>query len=311
MKTVLFLNHKVQNCGIYQEGKRDFELIYDSKLVNYVYKEVSSLSEYADTLSEINPDFIIFNWCITTMPWYQPDLYLPSRAKQYFIFHDPPIKKYYDKYILFGERNLVDGIIDHNNKLDVEKYVTLPRPLFKYTNIYPDNDIPTIGSFGLMSSWHKGFDEITKRVNREFERAVINLHFSWSYYCDSQKILIDKMVDACRKENTNPGVELNITHELYDSKELLDFLARNDINIFYYRPVPQIGLSSSIDLALSVNRPLAVTNSPPFKHVYKDEIDINKHTIKEIMDLGTKPLEELYKKWSASKFSEEMDRLFV
>jgi len=311
MSKVLFLNHTIKNCGIHQEGKRVFELISKSKLVEYIYFELDRGEPFLGLVDKTNPDFIIFNWGAVTMLWYPVDIYIPTKAKQFFILHDPPLKYYYDKYLIFGERNFIDHRVDENNVLDKDKYVILPRPIYDYDNKYPKNKIPVIGSFGLLSSFHKGFDEITRRVNAEFDEAVINLHFPWAEFCDAGKTYIDRMVANCKRENIKPGIKLNLTHHLMNDFELLDFLAKNDINIFYYRPVPQIGLSSSIDAALAVNRPLAVTNVPPFRHVYKEDIDINKNLIASIMNLGTKPLQEFYDKWSAGRLCSEMEKLFI
>ena len=66
MTIVLFFNHKVQNCGVYQYGFRVFNIIKATDTINYIYKEVSSLEEYNTALSESrNQDIkaIIYNYC--------------------------------------------------------------------------------------------------------------------------------------------------------------------------------------------------------------------------------------------------------
>jgi hypothetical protein len=262
-------------------------------------------------VDEIDPDFILFNWYNTTMPWLGTHQTVETRAKQYFIFHDIPVRHVYDKYIFLGERDFINGRVDKDNQIDPSKSVTLPRPLFNYTNPYPRNEIPNIGSFGMMTSPHKGFDIITQRVNKEFDKAVLNLHFIWSPYCDPNRVMVKAMSDLCRSLNTNPGITLNITNNLLNNHEMLDFMAKNDINVFFYKQVNQTGLSGATDYALSVNRPIAVNSAIPFKHILKDEINLDKHTIKEILELGTAPLKEYYKKWSVYEFSRRMDELFI
>lgn len=310
MKTVLFINSTVANCGIYQFGNRVYEIVKDSEGINYIYKEPTSLNEYMNLLLTIKPDFVFLNWYSTVMSWLPYTHKIPSKIPHYYVFHERPIRKYYDKYIFFGDYGIQNGIIDSSNILSPEKCVTLTRPLFNYVNLYPKNDIPTIGTFGFMSSYQKGFDTLTKRINKEFDKAIFNLHMVWSPFCDVYKSMLQEMVIRCIKLNTNPGIQLNITHDLFDNKTMLDFLARNDINIFMYNDLPQFGLASSLDYALSVKRSIAVDSNNSFRHVLKDEINIDKHSIKEIMNLGTKPLEEFYVAWSSENLKKGMASLF-
>lgn len=310
MKTVLFINSTVPNCGIYQFGKRVYEIIKDSEKIQYIYKEPQSLNEYMELLITIKPDFVLLNWYSTVMGWLPFTHRVPSRIPHYYIFHERPVRKYYDKYLFFGDYGIQNGFIDSNNILIQDKCVILPRPLFSYTNNYPKNDIPTIGTFGFMSDWRKGFDTLTEKINKEFDKAVFNLHMVWSPFCDPTHSMLYKMSDICRNLNVNPNVKLNITHELFDNNTMLDFLAKNDINVFLYNDLPQFGLASSIDYALSVKRPIAIDDNNSFRHVLKDEINIKKHSIKEIMDSGIKPLEEFYGKWSSEILRKEMDSLF-
>lgn len=311
MKKVLFINSPVQNCGIHQFGKRLYEIIRYSSNINYIYRIVSSFDEYIALRNELDPEFTLLNWYHTTMNWLPPDMDIVSRTKHYFIFHERPVRKYYDKYLFFGEHNIINGVIDSTNRVIPDKCITLPRPLFEYENKYSKNEIPLIGSFGFMSSWNKGFDIITTIVNNEFDVAELNLHITWSPFCDPDKIMMYQMADRCRKLNIKPDIKLNITHELIDNKSILDFLAKNDLNVFLYKSSPQYGLSSATDYALSVRRPIATDGSIPFRHMIKDEINVNKHSLKEIINSGIIPLEEFYEKWSPNKLRAEMERVFL
>jgi len=312
MNTVLLLNHSTPGCGIHQDGLREIDILRDSKLVNYVYREVESMEDFRKAEEEVNPDYLLFNWYVTTMPWLPYDLELETKAKQYFIYHDIPIRQHYYKLILLGEgRGYTNGIVNDENSFDVDRSITIPRPLFKYTNPYKRNPIPTIGSFGLMSSWHKGFDEIVKRVNEEFDEAVINLHIAIATFCGDSEDNSKKMIEECKRLNIKPGIKLNITTNLLDNYELLDLLAKNDINMLYYRPVPnQSGLSGAVDYLLSVDRPIGVNHTEPFRHIYKEEIDYDIHSIKEIIEGGTAPIAEFHERWSTDNFRNILDREF-
>ena len=43
---ILFLNHKIKHCGVYQYGVRLYQIIQKSKNIIIVYKEVDSFEEY-------------------------------------------------------------------------------------------------------------------------------------------------------------------------------------------------------------------------------------------------------------------------
>ena len=39
---VLFLNHKIQSCGVYQYGLRVFNIMKKSYTYTYIYKEIDN-----------------------------------------------------------------------------------------------------------------------------------------------------------------------------------------------------------------------------------------------------------------------------
>ena len=81
--------------------------------------------------------------------------------------------------------------------------------------------------------------------------------------------------------------------------------------MLYYRFAPgQTGLSGATDYLLSVDRPIGINHTEPFRHIYKEEMDYEKHSIREIIDGGTAPLEEFYKRWSTDNFRDILDKEF-
>jgi len=86
-------------------------------------------------------------------------------------------------------------------------------------------------------------------------------------------------------------------------------MAGNDLNVFPYAELPQKGVASSMDMALSVRRPVAVTRTYMFRHVYhvQPSICVEDLSLKEIMANGTKPLEPLYKMWNKENFVKEFE----
>jgi len=300
--SVLFVNHKQQNCGVYEFGKRVHDLAKKSFIVSYNYIEVNSRSEFDKTLNEVNPNVILYNWYPVTMPWLTEDLVSSRKSfKHFFLFHDGNVRRNFDKY-------LFSGAIGKDINFPKDKIEILPRPLFTYDGTYSINDIPTIGSFGF-GGWQKGFTSLVELVNKEFEEAIINIQMPFAYFGDRYGKETIKIAEECRKLNTNPKIILNIHHEFLSNDDVLKFLANNDINVFLYRAANQ-GLSSVIDYALSVRRPIAITNDTMFKHIFKKEISVDDRPLKDILMDGTAPLDKFYTNWNPDNFHERMDMIY-
>lgn len=297
---VLFVNHTQQRCGVYQFGKRLYDLGKNSRKVIYDYLETDEKQAFEKRVEEFFPDVILYNWYPVTMPWLQESwVQTHKHFQHYFIFHDGNVRQNYDKYIFAGAEGK-DVHFHHS--------VILPRPLFVYDGEYPSNDVFTVGSFGF-GGWQKGFTRLVEIVNSEFEKAVINIQMPFAYFGDRFGVETKKVAEACRKLNTNPNITLNIDHSFLSNDDTLKFLAKNDINAFLYKASNQ-GLSSVIDYALSVKRPITITNDSMFKHVYKPQLDIDNFSLFELKDMGTRYLEEYYSKWSPLQFAEEMDKIY-
>ena len=293
MVKVLFVNHKENRCGVYQFCKRIYGLVSKSKEVNYIYSEVTSLQEFLDAFNREHPDVIIYNYHHSPMGWLTESIVDSINARQLFIFHE--YTRFEKEFLFFGKQNI-----------PYPKSILLPKPLFDYENKYELPSIPNIGTFGLQHFVHGGAERLVKLVNDTFEEAVINILMPVGAYTGHS--LGDTMRDAdrCRALITNPKIILNITHDFLPEIELLNFLARNNINAFLYEN-SHSGYSDVTDYALSVKRPIALTNVDTFEYIICDEIDIGKYSLKEIMDNGIKPLEKFYEMWSTDKFRDILD----
>lgn len=297
---VLFVNHKQQQCGVYQFGKRIYELSRNSQNIHYDYIEVERLSDFEERINQFQPDCILYNWYPVTMSWLGENwVQSHKNYKHYFIFHDGNVRQNYDLYLFSGSEG---------KDISFKKSIILPRPLFSYREEYPDNELMTVGSFGF-GGWQKGFTRLVEIVNSQFDKAIINIQMPFAFFGDRYGNETRKVADACRNLNTNPGVTLNIDHKFLSNDSTLRFLAKNDINVFLYKSSNQ-GLSSVIDYALSVKRPIAITNDSMFKHIYKPELDIDNFSLLEIKERGTAPLQEYYDKWNPDKFCGEMDKVY-
>ena len=104
-----------------------------------------------------------------------------------------------------------------------------------------------------------------------------------------------------------------ITHDFFDNNAILDFLAQNTINIFLYKhnEVRGKGLSSTIDNAMSVKRPITVSDSVMLRQIFDAEpsIRFTKNNLKTIIQNGFTPLQKHYNEWNAENLLWEYERI--
>ena len=74
-----------------------------------------------------------------------------------------------------------------------------------------------------------------------------------------------------------------IIHDFLDDNDILYFLSKNTINVFLYDYMHGRGISSTIDFALSVDTPLAISDSYMFRHIYDDSICLYKTSFQDCM----------------------------
>ena len=308
MKTILLLNNSKKECGVQQWGLRLSKILPNSLKYHVVYGEVSSGLDYYRLIDIHKPSIILYNYHIDLMPWLDRSNKYP-RLKHIAIVHE-------------GFSHLTDRIgfdhyvyVPHNIVITKEwrkRISIIGRPLLEYTGDYPVNIIPTIGSFGFGFK-HKQFPLIVQKVNEEFDKALIRINMPFHFRADPDRSNTMEEVQLCRDQVTKPGITLEITHEFLSEEDNLKFLAGNDINAFFYDKSKLDSSSGATDFALSVDRPIAITNSPMFKHIM-DVIGtkscIELHSFRDLIKQGTKLLLPLKNQWSTSKLLNEFEAIF-
>jgi hypothetical protein len=181
-----------------------------------------------------------------------------------------------------------------------ENFYTSTRPIFEDIKL-EDNfkeDVTSIGTFGFGFK-NKQLPKIAELVCQQFENAKLKINVPFAMFGDNEgnsaKTEINKVKEVILR--TNKNIELIVNHKFLNHNELLNFLHKNDINIFLYgNEENQHGLSSSIDYALSVKKPIGVSSSSMYKHInsIKPSINLENTSIKEIIKNGFDPLEEIY-----------------
>ena len=297
---ILFVNPTEEACGVYQFGKNTYGAIKTSEKYRFIYIEPYDDAALLSSISEHSPVAIVYNFYPCTMPWVSHPMldFIRERGiKQISILHELDVTGF--DYLLNPDPTFTDSGVR----------LRVGRPLLEFSGTYPVNDIVTIGSFGFGMGW-KDYPHVVRRVNDEFEEAIINLQMPYAFWGDRDGNSARTIAAACRELVTKPGIQLNINHNFLPTDELLQFLAGNDLNAFLY-PDSKGGISSCIDVALSVKRPIAITRTPMLRHIYgaKPSICVEETSLREILANGTKPLEEFYEKFSNDSLIKDYERV--
>ncbi len=300
---ILFLNHHIKNCGVYQYGLRLFEIlnttnIKTGKNITYHYVELENFQQYQKSLTDY-PDIIavIYNYHATTMTWLNPNN-IQNQVKNIGILHECP-------NTMFD----IVGNIDPNG-VGSSNTFNIPRPI--YENIdqmlsdyilstetiknfieYKDSDTPIFGSFGFGFA-NKGFERIISLINEHYDKAIIKIVIPLAHFDPDGNNTVIHAAEKCRALNTNPNIQLMMIHEFFTTKDLLYFLRSNTMNVFLYDYMHGRGISSVIDYALSVKIPLAISDSYMFRNIYSDKINAYKN-IKNITFDHCHPYLSLYR----------------
>lgn len=293
---ILFLNHKQKQCGIYQYGKRFFDILNSDNRYQVSYFEISSEQELFEAILEKKPNIIVYNWHQVTMHWLSWRMTQQLKSiPQLIIYHEnaKPHHLYYD-YLLMS--NMSEDLSN--------KEISMPRPIFDKKISKTQNEIPVIGSFGFGFD-HKGFDKICSLVQNSFEQAVIHLHITHAFFANGNPS--GEVIEKCKSIIYKPEIKLKVTTNFLDDYDILQFLSNNSVNIFLYDDGTGRGLSSVIDFAVSVDTPLVVNDSCMFRHVTNDRpsISIQKNNISTIIDFGVEPVMHFRKKWSNENFRDK------
>lgn len=304
---ILVINHSTENCGVHQYGKRVGKILEKSKDHNFFYYEMESHSELDEKIKQHDPQAIIYNHLNSTMPWVTESTTSILRDQglvQYLLVHNLYYSNFFDYYL-------------HQDpywKQTDERNFSILRPLPFYKKV-PENindDIIRIGSFGFGLT-NKYYHEICRVINEEFAKKYveINLHLTVGKFC-GDTLNIPLVTEMCNQAITNSNIKLNITTDFISDHDLLNFLSKNDLNVFFYENYLNYnGISSVIDYALAVQKPIAINQSNMYSHILDVNPSIcveNNHLI-NIMKNGFTPLQEKYDSWSHEKFIHKMSTI--
>lgn len=302
---ILFINNNKHNCGVYQYGVRLFDILNKTNDIGYQYLEIEHLDNYL-TINFTKFNAVIYNYHEFTMPWLNNDT-IQKKTKNIGLQHD--IKE----YSFFDYIGMLDLTMTETNN-----NFTVPRPLFEkfekeVTNDtiqnfinYKEDNVPIFGSFGFGFN-HKGFHKIVKMVSEQYKKAIIKFIMPQSDYCPYNYNETDKIC----KQYLGNDIKLLITHEFFSNNDILNFLDSNTMNIFLYETVPGAGLSSVIDYALSVKKPIGISNSNMFRHIYSAEICLYNISINQCIQNSVKYCSQFIDKFSNDELRNKFKNILL
>jgi hypothetical protein len=279
--SAIFINSSEPRCGIHQYGLRLYSNIKDHLCIDYA--AVGTLDEYLEAVKGYEK--VIINYFHNLFRYLDKSIQDES-IKYSYIVHESFL---YDVQLgtsINNDPSHVDGI---------------PRPLaFNDTSSYPPSNLnnPVIGSFGF-GFLNKDFDKLVELVQLEFDNATIRLLMPGAFWGDPNADEARIAAERCRRRLRKPGIKLQICHDFLPDDQLLEFLKGNDLNLFLYPHNPGRGCSSVIDYALGVNRPIAISDSDMFRHIYDDSICAYKTRLRTIIQNGPVLNQKFRKLWSS------------
>ncbi len=332
-KKILFVSHIKAKCGVYEFGKSITDVLQLSKNYQFIRVECSSLDELHAAIAINAPAAIIYNYYPSVLPWVAtkigPRLWKNNIASitipQIGIIHEisqhvaDTATNYKHKFLLGSVSNLATSLFDFYITPDPTLVLRNPfvfktgRLIPSYQNTFPLPSKPVIGSFGFATP-KKGFEKIVQLVQQEFDEAVIRFNIPAADFGeDKDGAKARDLAEKCKALIVKPGVQLIITHDFLDAKTMLDFLAKNTVNLFLYEhdETSGKGLSSAVDNAMAVQRAVAVSDAVMFRHIFDIDpsICVTKNNLKTIIHNGFAPLQKHYNEWNAENLLWDYERI--
>ena len=271
---LLFLNHEKSQCGVYNYGVRLYDIWKKSENITFTYKEINTLDDYNVIVFD-DYKYILYNYHPTTMKWLSSDT-ITNNTINIGILHECSPNMFH--YCINTQSDITRPIFT-----DIPiSIISTNDNIIHFLNYGMDSNIPIIGSFGFGFT-NKGFDKIIKYTNEQYDEAIVKIIMPYSEFGDKTGEISRQISKLCNNLEIKPTIKVMIIHDFLDDNDILHFLSKNTINVFLYDYMYGRGISSAIDFALSVDTPLAISDSYMFRHIYDDSICLYKTLFQDCM----------------------------
>ena len=188
--------------------------------------------------------------------------------------------------------------VDPTSNYADKRFYSFPRPLgTATTKPYVEKEIPVIGTYGL-AGHGRNLGALVHAVNAEFDRAIIRMNYApGSYYGDVGGYAKMEVATQCLPI-AKPGIEIQLTENYFSDQELLEWLAQNTLNVFFYAR-NTTGISSATDQALMVGRPMICSSDHAFRHIHQYIPAYPQTSFKKAIEIGTEQVAKMQQAWSA------------
>ena len=305
---ILYVSHPQKECGVYQFGKRIGKVLQTSAAFQFIYVECADEHELCQAVTETKPAAIIYNYYPTgTFPWLNINTTKQFGCPQLGMLHE----------VTQSLADSADNTL-FNYHIAPDPTLLLKNPIvFKtgrlvtaFHNRFPQPSTTTIGSFGFGAD-QKGVEALTAIVQDSYENAIIRLHLPHAKFGDADGSKARAIVARCSSLLYKTGIKLEVSHDFMEEDQLLDFLAQNTVNAFLYKRTDVRGISSVIDYALAVQRPIAIRRSGMFRHIWdaRPSVCIEDQPLEKIIANGPRVVERFAREWSEPNLLWDYERI--
>jgi hypothetical protein len=296
MKKVIIFTGSAVNCGIFQYVNALAEVFNsESKKYNFLVLMADSKEEAENLILQHQPHAVIYNYHPSTLSWIDSGFTRLMKnqlgLKQVMIVGHESSAQYVgvDDYIFTDPRINIDQVNVHSG---------VPTIMYYDDIVYSPPSWPLkIGTSGI-SGWTKNIPKMIGMINEQItEDVIVNLHMVDGRYVDPTGRTTQEIMNLCNSI-AKSNIQINLNRTLMPKKDLIRWLNHNDINLYMYNSGATLGVSSSINNALSAKKPFGVNGDHLFSHVRRDYNDIEKVSIKSIIETGIEPHKEFYDQWN-------------
>lgn len=294
-------------CGIGLYGKLWSDSLLKMDGVNFEVIFTDSIVEAVIKIKDFEPDIVFYMWNRIASDWMSnPNIRSAFPKTKHINIHHDMNQEMIDNFDINLHNGGFEYAITMNPVLEGNKQVFIANKLLPPGPTIPivDNPIPVIGYQGFALSY-KGIARLAQIVNSEFDECIFRLHMPRSWFLDRDGFETELRKNEIAPLITKPGIKIEYSHDIKNTQELVNWLSQNSINCYFYFNSANSGLASAPDYALAARRPIAVSSSEYFKNFYPctpSVVIYEPFSLRQIIENGTEPLNELYEAYSEKNF---------
>lgn len=297
MTAILWIDNPVPNCGVYQYGQATCEHLSQSTRYRFVRVLATEPGHLYQACEQHRPPVVIIN-SHQGLGWLDYRV-MHTAADQQWRDLERTIKFIGVKHDSTPTQHTLSAILDTDP--DAQSGVPRPIPLYR-SPCQPTANVPVIGTFGF-GLGGKAYHKLAAQVGRDFPAgAILRAHLPAAAFGDAQGTGSQHWA-ALMQAQTPGHVRLDVSYDFLDPTAMIDWLASNHLNAFFYDRNFGRGCASTIDYALAAERPIALTDSWQFRHVIdaKPRIFVEApRSLAEILAAGIAPLQAFHRRWNTT-----------